>query len=241
MAPGNDRKEAPAWPPCTNRIPGAASSSARTPRLVDALAAQPAFLIWTVSGWTAVLWTAMGVLGLLSMARLDTARSYSLPAGVVFAALAVWGFIDGNDVAEILVAGTTTNVMHAILAGLGLVAGLLPPDDYGRSAGVVGSFASSSPPQAAMPRARTTRNRGVSARDIGPPLVRDAWSAAPTRTPCRSPVGRLTGQRTRRRGESPASAPTTTATITTVCAIPAGRPSGAGGAGSGDAGGAGLR
>jgi hypothetical protein len=94
---------------------------------VGALAAQPEFLIWTVGGWTAVFWTAMGVLGLLSMARLDTARSYSLLAGVVFAALAVWGFIDGNDVAEILVAGTTTNVMHAILAGLGLVAGLLPP------------------------------------------------------------------------------------------------------------------
>lgn len=95
---------------------------------VDVLVQQPEFLIWTVSGWTAILWIAMGVLGLLSMARLDTARSYSLLAGVVFAVLAVWGFIDGNDVAEIIAADTTNNVMHAILAGLGLVTGMLPRD-----------------------------------------------------------------------------------------------------------------
>jgi hypothetical protein len=83
-------------------------------------------MAWTVSGWTTILWIAMGALGLLSMARLDTARSYSLLAGVVFAIVAVWGFIDGNDVAEIIAADTTNNVMHAILAGLGLVAGMLP-------------------------------------------------------------------------------------------------------------------
>lgn len=93
---------------------------------IDSLADQPDFLIWTVSGWTTILWIAMGVLGLLSMARLDAARSYSLLAAVVFAAVAVWGFIDGSDVAEIIAADTTNNVMHAILAGLGLMVGMLP-------------------------------------------------------------------------------------------------------------------
>jgi hypothetical protein len=95
---------------------------------VEAIADQPEFMAWTVSGWTTILWIAMGALGLLSMARLDTARSYSLLAGVVFAIVAVWGFIDGNDVAEIIAADTTNNVMHAILAGLGLVAGMLPAE-----------------------------------------------------------------------------------------------------------------
>ena len=95
---------------------------------VDALGDQPEFLIWTVSGWTTILWIAMGALGLLSMARLDSARSYSLLAGVVFAVVAVWGFVDGNDVASITAADTTNNVMHAILAGLGLLAGMLPRD-----------------------------------------------------------------------------------------------------------------
>jgi len=87
---------------------------------------QPELLVWRVSGWTAVFWIAMGVLGLGSMVRLDTARTYALLAGVVFAVVAVWGFIDGNDVAGILVADATNNVMHAILAGIGLVAGMLP-------------------------------------------------------------------------------------------------------------------
>jgi Domain of unknown function (DUF4383) len=93
---------------------------------VDSLAPQPEFLIWTVSGWTTILWIAMGVLGLLAMARLDTARSYSLIAAVVFAAVAVWGFINGSEVARVVAADTTNNVMHAILAGVGLMAGMLP-------------------------------------------------------------------------------------------------------------------
>ena len=93
---------------------------------VDSLAAQPEFLIWTVSGWTTILWIAMGLLGLLSMGRLDSARSYSLLAAVVFAVVAVWGFVNGTAVAEIIAADTTNNVMSAILAGLGLMAGMLP-------------------------------------------------------------------------------------------------------------------
>jgi hypothetical protein len=95
---------------------------------VGALVQQPELLTWTVSGWTAIFWIATGVPGLVSMVRLDTARTYSLLAGVVFAGVAVWGFIDGNDVAEIIAADTTNNVMHAILAGLGLVAGMLPSE-----------------------------------------------------------------------------------------------------------------
>lgn len=93
---------------------------------VESLADQPDFLIWTVSGWTTVLWIALGALGLVSMARLAAARSYALIAGTVFAVLAVWGFIDGSDVAGVFVADTTNNVMHAILAGLALLVGMLP-------------------------------------------------------------------------------------------------------------------
>ncbi len=93
---------------------------------VDTLADQPEFLSWTVSGWTTILWIGMGGLGLLSMVRLDTARGYSLLAAVVFAVVATWGFIDGSDVAGIVVGDATNNIMHAILAGLGLVVGMLP-------------------------------------------------------------------------------------------------------------------
>jgi len=93
---------------------------------VGRLADQPEFLSWTVSGWTTILWIATGGLGLLSMVRLDTARSYSLLAAVVLAIVAMWGFIDGRDVAGIVVGDATNNIMHAILAGLGLLVGMLP-------------------------------------------------------------------------------------------------------------------
>lgn len=89
---------------------------------------QPEFLIWNVSGWTTILWIAMGALGLASAVWLPGARTYAIFAGVVFAVLAVWGFIDGNNVASIFAAGTTDNITHAILGGAGLIAGLLPSD-----------------------------------------------------------------------------------------------------------------
>jgi hypothetical protein len=93
---------------------------------VDSLADQPEFLIWTVSGWTTILWIVMGALGLVSMARVDAARTYSLFAAAVFAVLAVWGFVDGSDVAGIFAADTTNNITHAILAGLALLVGFMP-------------------------------------------------------------------------------------------------------------------
>jgi hypothetical protein len=93
---------------------------------VGPIAAQPEFLIWSVSGWTAIFWIAMGCLGLLATPRLSSARTYALLSGIVFAVVAVWGFIDGNDVFELFAADTTNNVTHAVLGALGLTIGLLP-------------------------------------------------------------------------------------------------------------------
>jgi amino acid transporter len=93
---------------------------------VGPVASQPEFLIWSVSGWTTLFWIAMGAFGVLAAVRLDTARSYALFAGVLFAVVAVWGFIDGNDVVGLLTADTTNNVTHAVLGGLGLIVGSLP-------------------------------------------------------------------------------------------------------------------
>jgi hypothetical protein len=86
----------------------------------------PQFILWAVSGWTTIFWIAMGVLALLAVPRLDAARSYALLAGAVFAVFAVWGFIDGNDVMGIFAAGTTDNITHAVLAGLGFLVALAP-------------------------------------------------------------------------------------------------------------------
>ena len=50
--------------------------------------------------------------------------------GLFFAVAAIWGFIDGNDVVGLVVADTTNNITHAILAALGLVTGLMPRSAY---------------------------------------------------------------------------------------------------------------
>ena len=98
---------------------------------LEAGAGRAELLLWTASGWTSVLWIAMGVLGLLSMAQLDTATAYSLLAGVVFAVVAVWGFVNGSEVAGVIVADMPNNVTHAILAGVGLAVGMLPREAQG--------------------------------------------------------------------------------------------------------------
>jgi hypothetical protein len=95
---------------------------------VGLAADEPEFLLWSVNGWTAVFWIALGTLGLLSVPRLASARMYALSAGLLFAAAAVWGFLDDESVAGVLVASTANNLTHAILAALGLLFGMLPRD-----------------------------------------------------------------------------------------------------------------
>jgi hypothetical protein len=87
---------------------------------------QPEFIIWATSGWLCIFWIAMGALGLLALARVGAARTYALAAGIVFAVVAIWGFIDGNSTFGIFAAGTVDNITHAVLAALGLLAGLTP-------------------------------------------------------------------------------------------------------------------
>jgi hypothetical protein len=87
---------------------------------------QPDFIIWATSGWLCILWIVMGALGLLAAVRSDTARDYALGAGVLFAVMAIWGFIDGDSSFGIFAAGTVDNITHAVLAALGLLAALMP-------------------------------------------------------------------------------------------------------------------
>jgi hypothetical protein len=93
------------------------------------------FLIWTVSGWLTILWMAVGALGLFAMSRVDGARLWALFSGVLFAAMAIWGFIDGTRVAAIFATDTADNITHAVLALVGLGVGLVP-EGLQRQAGI---------------------------------------------------------------------------------------------------------
>jgi hypothetical protein len=91
---------------------------------VGLVGAEPEFLLWSVNGWTAVFWIAIGALGLPAASNLDGARLYCLFGAVVFSAVALWGIVDGNDVAGLLVADTMNSVTHVALAVFALFAGL---------------------------------------------------------------------------------------------------------------------
>ena len=84
------------------------------------------FIIWDVSGWETVLYMVVGVAGIVAATRVDTARTFALVSGLLFAAMAIWGFIDGDDVAGIFAIDTTDNITYAVLAAVGLVLGLMP-------------------------------------------------------------------------------------------------------------------
>ncbi len=93
------------------------------------------FIIWQVSGWETILYMATGALGILAASRVDAARTFALSVGVVYAAIAVWGFIDGNSVASIFAVDTTDNITYAAVGGLGLALAAMP-ESVQRTAGV---------------------------------------------------------------------------------------------------------
>lgn len=85
------------------------------------------FLIWQATGWNAILWIAAGAIGLLMSTRVDAARTYGALAGAVFAVLAAWGWIEGGvETMGIFAIGTAGNIMHAILAVLGIGVAAMP-------------------------------------------------------------------------------------------------------------------
>jgi hypothetical protein len=94
-----------------------ASSSFGTPGdIEDSLGA------FAVNGWLNTLHIVIGGLGLLAAGF--AARSYSLAAGLLLAALAIWGFAlgDGEAILDRVPADGAENFLHAVLAALGLAA-----------------------------------------------------------------------------------------------------------------------
>ncbi len=87
--------------------------------------------ILEVNGWHNVVHIATGALGLLAFAAgAYAARTYALGLGVVYIAVAIWGFIvgDGDSILSIIPVNTEDNVLHVVigLAGLGAYAASRP-------------------------------------------------------------------------------------------------------------------
>jgi len=98
------------------------SSSFGSPGNVDAV-----FGILDVNGWHNILHIVTGGLGLLAAGY--AARQYALGIGVVYIAIAIWGFIigDGHSILGFIPVNTEDNFLHVILGVLGVAAGVATP------------------------------------------------------------------------------------------------------------------
>ncbi len=98
------------------------SSSFGSPGRVDAV-----FGILDVNGWHNIVHIVTGGLGLLVAGY--AARQYALGLGVVYIAIAIWGFIigDGHSILGFIPVNTEDNFLHVILGVLGVAAGVATP------------------------------------------------------------------------------------------------------------------
>lgn len=79
--------------------------------------------ILDVNGWHNVVHIATGLLGIAAFAAgVGPSRSYALGLGVVYLAVAAWGFVlgDGESILSIVPVNTEDNVLHALIALTGL-------------------------------------------------------------------------------------------------------------------------
>jgi hypothetical protein len=85
------------------------------------------FGILAVNGWHNVVHIVTGGLGLIAAGY--AARQYALGLGVVYLAIAIWGFIigDGHSLLGFIPVNTEDNFLHLILGLLGIAAGMSTP------------------------------------------------------------------------------------------------------------------
>jgi hypothetical protein len=83
------------------------------------------FLIFEVNGWHNVVHIATGAFLVIVSVRAAAAAAGALVFGIVYAAVAVWGFVDGHDVANLLATDTADNWLHVGLGAAGVLVGLV--------------------------------------------------------------------------------------------------------------------
>jgi Domain of unknown function (DUF4383) len=85
--------------------------------------------ILDVNGWHNVLHIASGLLGLATAASYFYARAYAFGLGVVYLAIAVWGFIlgDNSSILSVIPINTEDSVLHLLIGVAGISAGAATP------------------------------------------------------------------------------------------------------------------
>src|SRR5438874_10277657 len=75
------------------------------------------FGILSVNGWHNVVHIATGVLGLAAASAYASARGYAVGLGIVYIAVAIWGFVigSGDSILSIIRVNTPDNVLHLLI------------------------------------------------------------------------------------------------------------------------------
>src|SRR5215211_3401866 len=81
-------------------------------------------LIFQVNGWHNVVHIATGALLVLFSFRAASAALALVLFGIVYGAVTVWGFIDGNDVANAVAIDDEDNWLHLGISAASIVVGL---------------------------------------------------------------------------------------------------------------------
>ena len=82
-------------------------------------------LIWQVSGWETIFYLVVGTLGLMAASRVGSARLFALVSGYSFVALAVYGFVDGNDILSVFAVAAADKVTYLVIGLAGLMVGAI--------------------------------------------------------------------------------------------------------------------
>lgn len=83
-------------------------------------------IAFEVNGVHNLVHIASGLLGLALAGTLAGARTFALGFGVVYLAVAIIGFVDGDDVLNLIPVNTADNWLHVAIAVTGIAAGLSP-------------------------------------------------------------------------------------------------------------------
>ena len=87
-------------------------------------------ILFEVNGWHNLVHIASGALGLALAGSRTGARTFALGFGAVYLLVAIWGLITGDNVLFGLIpVNGADNVLHLLIAGAGIAAGLASPDD----------------------------------------------------------------------------------------------------------------
>jgi Domain of unknown function (DUF4383) len=77
-----------------------------------------------VNGWHNLVHLGTGLLLMLAAPSAGAAKAITLTFGLTYAAVAVIGLIDGDDVVTLVSLNDADNVLHVVLAALALLVGL---------------------------------------------------------------------------------------------------------------------